>query len=309
MAFSKGIRLIGLLILIGCVPAKPVQLDKPDLIKEPVIQHQKTIVEHQYELLVVDVDGSPVNGAKIDYSMKDGAKLVKSKSFITSSDGKLKDSLNVTSLFWYTIVYKSSLEYEVSKDGYYPTSGELRSDDSSLKTTKVTLKSPLDYLSKQFILSISDMKLKAKIITLVDLIVLQGLVTDSILENKSIDVISFKNNKYLKFKFNNTNVYNSLKLNKYDIGKKLFDDVIRKVLNPLNEYIGGSDLFYGYDLTVTGYTKSFADDYASSKPIEYRFLIPEKIVRQYKEKDISGQQVLDSSIILMDDERIELKLQ
>jgi len=38
-------------------------------------------------------------------------------------------------------------------------------------------------------------------------------------------------------------------------------------------------------------------------------MIPEKIVRQYKNKDISGQQVLDASVILMDGERIELKLQ
>ena len=80
-------------------------------------------------------------------------------------------------------------------------------------------------------------------------------------------------------------------------------------MNPLNEYVGSSDLFYGYDLTVIGYTKSFIEENATEKPIEYRFLIPAKVVTQYKNNDISGQQVLDTSVILMDDERIELKLQ
>jgi len=109
--------------------------------------------------------------------------------------------------------------------------------------------------------------------------------------------------------FTNINVYNSLKLDKYDIGNRLFDEVVRRVLSPLNEYIADSDLFYGYDLTVIGHTKSFADEYVAAEPVEYRFIIPESIVRQYKNKDITGQQVLDASVILMDDERIELKLQ
>lgn len=83
-------------------------------------------------------------------------------------------------------------------------------------------------------------------------------------------------------------------------------------MNPLNDHISNPKMFYGYDLKVIGYTKNFADkysEYSAGTPIEYRFMIPEDIVRKYKNKDISGQVVLDSSIILMDDERIELKLQ
>ena len=79
-------------------------------------------------------------------------------------------------------------------------------------------------------------------------------------------------------------------------------------MNPLTDHLGNSKEFYGYDLTVFGHTKSFADKYATSQ-IVYRFLIPKKTVNKYKQKNISGQQVLDSSVILMDDERIDLKLQ
>ena len=105
------------------------------------------------------------------------------------------------------------------------------------------------------------------------------------------------------------NVFNSLKLDKYDIGKEVFDEVIRKILSPLNDYIGDSELFYGYDFAVTGYTKSFAEKFAVAEDIERRFMVPESIVSKYKDKDISGQQVLDSSILLMDDERGEFRLQ
>ena len=164
-------------------------------------------------------------------------------------------------------------------------------------------------LHNEFSSRISDAKLKSRILSFIDLIILQGRVTESLLEMHSINLAGFKGNSYLQFKFTNVNVYNSLKLDKYDIGKRLFDEVIRKVLTPLNEHIGNSKLFYGYDLTLVGNTKSFTEDYATPKQIEYRFLIPGKTVSLYKDKEITGQQVLDSSVILMDDERIELKLQ
>jgi len=121
--------------------------------------------------------------------------------------------------------------------------------------------------------------------------------------------LNLKAKKYLKFKFVNTNVYNSLRLTKYDIAKILFDEVIRKILDPLNYHISDPTQFYGYDLTILAGTKSFARKSDIPTLIEYRFIIPQATVGKYKDKDISGQDVLNESIILMDDERIELKLQ
>jgi len=40
----------------------------------------------------------------------------------------------------------------------------------------------------------------------------------------------------------------------------------------------------------------------------YRFLMPENVVRKYKNKEILRQKLLDKSVIHMDDELIELKL-
>lgn len=294
-----------LLFMVGCAPVQYSPVEK-----------QKPTVQHQYELTVVDVDGNPLEGVRIDYELKDRKSVVKSTSYITTTDGKLSESLSATPdpQFTYSTFYESEFDYKASKDGFYSKSGKLSkyetdSNYTPAKKETMTLIRPIDYLNKEFASTLSDVKLKTRILSFIDLIILQGLVTESVLETHSVNLVPFKGNSYLQFKFTNVNVYNSLKLDKYDIGKRLFDEVIRKILSPLNEHIAESNVFYGYDLTVVGHTKSFADEYATAKPIEYRFMIPEKTVRKYKNKDISGQQVLDASVILMDDERIELKLQ
>ena len=301
-----------LFLMAGCAPVQYSTVPQ----QKPTVPQQKPTVSHQYELSVVDVDGNPLPGVKVDYELKDNERLVESTSYVTKSDGKVSASLTATPdpQFTYSTFYKSEFAYKASKDGYYAKSGELSKFKTDSKytppeTKTITLVRPIDYFDKQFASTLSDTKLKAKILNFIDLIILQGLVTESVLETQSINLVPFKGNSYLQFKFTNVNVYNSLKLDKYEIGKRLFDEVVRKVLSPLNEHAAESKLFYGYDLTIVGHTKSFAKKYATAKPIEYRFMIPEKVVRQYKNKDISGQQVLDASVILMDDERIELKLQ
>ncbi|MDZ4711284.1 MAG: hypothetical protein SGI89_03055, partial [bacterium] len=38
----------------------------------------------------------------------------------------------------------------------------------------------------------------------------------------------------------------------------------------------------------------------------YKFVVPIEVVVRYKNNDVTGQQVFDESVILLDDERIEL---
>lgn len=296
-----------LLLMMGCAP-----------VQYSAVPRQKPTVPHQYELSVVDVNGNPLEGVKIEYTLKDRGNVIESSSYTTSSDAILTKGLSATMdpKYSYLKQYKSEFDFKATKDGYYSKSGTMSSRygeeysyGKPVEKEKITLIRPIDYFDNKFASTLSDAKLKTRILGFIDLIILQGLVTESVLETRSVNLVPFKGNSYLQFKFTNVNVYNSLKLNKYDIGKRLFDEVVRKVLTPLNEHVAESNLFYGYDLTIVGHTKSFADKYATDKPIEYRFMIPENIVRKYKNKDISGQQVLDASVILMDDERIDLKLQ
>lgn len=271
---------------------------------DPLTEKKIVLSPKWYKLTITDIDGLPIQNAKIEYKMKSNSKTVKEKTILTDDNGLLTDLTYVNTEKGYLDIY--SLDYKISKDGFYSKSGTLSS--SNLSET-VNLIKPIDYLNKEFVISSKGDKLKSNIIKFIDLILLQSLLSESYLELQSINLVPFKEKNYLTFKFINTNSYNSLKLNKYDIAKLLFDEVIRKILNPLNDYLGESKEFYGYDLVVIGHTKSFADKYASNQKINYRFLIPNDIVKKYKNKDITGQQVIDASVILMDDERIDLKLQ
>lgn len=283
-----------------------------------LIAPQKPPVKHSYLIKISDINNNPVEGAKVHYQLKNLDKIIRDTTITTKNDGIVFDFLQATAdpVYSYLKSYKSEFSYEIKKDGYYTQKGKFDSNygedytrDKEQKNETIILIKPTDYIKDSFILSSQGEELKIKILGFIDVLLLQSLLSDSYLETQSINLIDFKENKYLTFKFVNTNSYNSLKLNKYDIGKTLFDEVIRKILNPLNENLGKSKEFYGYDLTVVGHTKSFADKYALVQKIIYRYMIPREIVEKYKNKDISGQQVIDASIILMDDERIDLKLQ
>ena len=269
-------------------------------------------INHNYELDVIDIDSNPIHGARVDYELMHELEIIEISSHVTGEDGRVSASLQLLKdAFTFCCI-----KYKVFKKGYYPKTGEKCSqttpkyDIKTIETVNEVIKliKPIDYITNNFSSTLSDINLKTKVLNFIDIIIIQGLFSDSLMETKSIDLVTFKNNKYLRFKFINTNVYNSLKLDKYEIGKNIFDDVVRKLLSPLNEHIGDSNLFYGYDIIIIGNTMNFVDE-SKAKQIEYRFMIPESIVKEYKDKNISGQQVLDASVILMDDERIELKLQ
>jgi len=177
-----------------------------------------------------------------------------------------------------------------------------------MKSEKVRLIHLNDYFKTTFLSSKIGIELKDKILPLIEQRIFESL-TDCYMETRSIDLLIYKGKKYLRFKFVSDKVYNALRLNKYDIAKTLFDEVVRKALNPLNSHISDPTQFYGYDINIIGHTKSFTDEYSIPTSIEYRFIMPQATIRNYKDNDISGQDLLNESIILMDDERIELKLQ
>ena len=88
-------------------------------LQAPVEGSQSTEV-HQYELMVVDVDGNPIEGVKIDYKLKNGPKILKNNTYITKSDGKLSENLCATHKLEYSF---SIIEYKASKTGFYSKNG------------------------------------------------------------------------------------------------------------------------------------------------------------------------------------------
>lgn len=266
---------------------------------------------HSYQLKVVDYDNNPIVGANVKYLVMDGATLAIDTTEILDKYGIINCTIKATYL---SSSFETLLHYKITQDGYYSAEGSLTlssytNDMSSpTKREKIILYKPDDYLNKSFLKSAKGKGLKNKILSFIDLLRLQSLLSDSELNYGEIEIIQFKNKPYLTLSINSTNVYNEIKLNRYDIGKEIFDVIIRKILNPLNDYLDDNS-FVGYDIKVSSHSKNFIDKAAITKTTEYRFLLPKSSVKKYKDKDISGQKLLDDSIILMDDERIDLKLQ
>jgi len=285
---------------------------------------------HKYSIKIVDVEGKPVENANIEYQIKAEAAqnmLTASvagtevnKRIPTPKDSVVVDQI-VAPLYDGNLQsvndYRSSLSYRITKQGYYTQTGDLYSRYGSYRYESnpetvvkvVKLVRSIDYLSPEFTNSISDEILKEKILLFIDNIILKGLLANSILQLQSIQINDFKEKPYIHFSYSNVNVYNTVRMNKYDIAKDIFDEVIRKILTPMNNHIGASDLFYGYDIEIRVRSESFLDEYDSVKETTYRYLMPEETVRSYKNNDLSGQQLIDRSIVIMDDERIDLKLQ
>jgi len=310
---SKATTIAALVLVVGLAGCAPRQ----GYVRPSSYSQAPSSTNHAYEIAVKNSANEPIQGAQVEFTLTSTSFPNPEKSACTSdANGICKASVNVFSTSTYSQSYNSKASYKVSMPGYYSDSGELSSSwgssyskQAQVVQRKSFLYKPADYLAESFLNTTSDRELRDKAIKFVSTIRLQSLLVDADLVVRGMDVSKFKAKKYLQLKINTTTSYNSLKLDKYGIAKRIFDDSLRKILNPLNEDISNPRTFYGYDLVVYGYTKDFSKEYALSDKIEYRFLMPQESVRQYKNKDISGQQLLDASVILMNDERIDLKLQ
>lgn len=275
-------------------------------------------VTHQYNVTAVDVSGQPVAGVTVEVQLEGKGTSNQTMSCTTDESGRcppVRYEVSRDPSLTYVVSYSSTAKAKATKDGYYSTSTSGSSSAGSkygtdgLTELRLKMIQPVNYLDDGFAASAADRELRERVLRFLEIIRLQSILGDAEVMLKGVGTSEFKGKKYLRLRVNSTTTYNSLKLNKYDMGKRLFDETVRKVLNPLNDNIAAPKAYYGYDIVVYGHTKSFAEKYAVADKVEYRFLLPETAVRRYKEKDISGQALLDAGVQLMDDERVEFKLQ
>ena len=294
---------IGIVLMTGCAPSPA---HRPPSVKTNL---------HTYDVIVKDVDGNPIENAEVEYTSKNQTFLQDTGVEYTGTDGTVSIEVKATPdpdpKYNFPHGYNTVFEYTAKKEGYNSVRGIMRSRARTWVFEKdhVTLIKPTDYFDQDFISSAEGIELKVKILAMVDLIKSQGLLSKALLQKRSIKLLEFKAKRYLSIGFDSVNVYNSLQLNRYDIGKRLFDQIARKILGPLNQHISDPRAFYGYDIVIRGRTTSLAGKYAPIEDIMYSFFMPIDAVREYKNKVISGQALLDRSIILMDDERVEFRLQ
>jgi hypothetical protein len=263
--------------------------------------------KHNFYLDFKDFDDSPIQNSQVEYEMKCNDDVISQKTVLTDEHGSVSD-------FVYEYFDKGEtstksncyLSYSIENEYYYSNSGIIASS-SKWETNisrEVFLFKPSDYFEEDFYTRSQNSELSIKLLKVVDHINIHGVDENTILKPRSIKVTLFKEKPFLRFAF--TNISYSLMEDKYDTGKNIFDDVIRKLINLNSKTLEESNQFHGYDLSVTN---ALILDVPVFREIEYRFIIPKDIAKKYANKDITGQKMLDSSVILMDGERIELKLQ
>lgn len=299
MKYTVFILFCVFLLSVGCIRQT----------KEETIEKEIGTSDHHYELIFIDGFGKPLEGVQLDYTLESKFRTI-NRSTVTPSNGRLYVYFNVPEDP--QSVYRSSLSFIAKKEGYDPYNGKLYINDSkkvSSKRINVVLNlSRKRYFQKEFYAFIDD-DFKDIALQLIDNIIKPEFIKKAYLAPYSIHISYFNNRKYLHLKCIKEIVYNSINFDKYDIAKLIFDNVVRKLLTPLSEYFESSDFFDGYDISVTGFTKNFLDDSAVPEQIEYNFFIPVQIANQYKAWEISNQKLVDSSVILMDKDRIELRFQ
>jgi hypothetical protein len=310
--FSVGLVFAGV-SLAGCgTPSRPVPVvsySAPAVVETPT-------VTHEYNVTAIDAEGKPLAGTDVVIKVTSKGAAEKEAKCVTDTAGRCEAvSIEVKRDPTYTYVtsYASSASAVANKSGYYTAKSAQFINDSTKKPNsrdiKLRLIQPLDYLDSNLKNSAADKELRGRVLRFLEVIKLQSLLNDAEVMLSGIGTSEFKGKKYLRVRVNSTTVYNSLKMDKYAIGKQLYDETVRKLLNPLNDHIAAPKAYFGYDIVVYGYTKNLTEKYTTPTKIEYRFLLPESAVRRYKEKDISGQALLDAGVQLIDDERVEFKLQ
>lgn len=314
---SNRVLCLGLAIagvgLAGCgTPSGPVPVVS---YSKPAVAEAATVT-HEYSVTAVDADSKPLSGADVVVKLTSKGALDKEAKCVTDAVGRCEAmtiEVKRDPTYTYVTSYASNASAVANKSGYYPAKSAQFINDSTKKPNsrdiKLRLLQPLDYLDANLKNSAADKELRGRVLRFLEVIKLQSLLNDAEVMLNGIGTSEFKSKKYLRVRVNSTTVYNSLKLDKYAIGKQLYDETVRKLLNPLNDHIAAPKAYFGYDIVVYGYTKNLTEKYATPTKIEYRFLLPESAVRRYKEKDISGQALLDAGVQLIDDERVEFKLQ
>ncbi len=125
---------------------------------------------------------------------------------------------------------------------------------------------------------------------------------------KAIFKKEYKGSKYLNLDVWHLNILNNanIKLNdSYKISRYLFDHIIRAGLRIFSDTLHAEGIS-GISFTILSSENNFIrkDD---PEVIRYQFYLPKKEILQYVNDDITGKKLAESSYILVNGERIELK--
>lgn len=308
-----------LIFIGGCSSASP------KLVSEP-IRYGKIKFE------IVDINDIPIKNAKLEiekkisYDFATGytSPLKKNKEILKNETENIILENNIFELDYpiYSTskygdgfagwgLYSFYVEYnilKIEKDNYYSKINiPIFSNFSIDYNDKIILYKNEDYFKKEFLNEERNIQLKEKISKFVDIMNVVGYLKNGNLLYRGIGLYNFRNKNYIEVNFNSSVIYNSSKFNKYDIGKEVYQELVVKILDYL--VMIEDEKVNGVNVKVKGAMKNFINENDLKTEIQYDFIMEKETIRKFKDKDITSQKLLDESVILMDNERIELRLQ
>ncbi len=119
----------------------------------------------------------------------------------------------------------------------------------------------------------------------------------------------FKGKKYVEIKFDYLVTYNTIRISSYEAASMTFDNVVKKLAKQIiHEFENMNDLA-GFIFNIRYTNKDFSAESESSEEVINEFVMNKGPLLQYANLDITNQNLIDNSIVLVDGERIALNLQ
>jgi len=240
-------------------------------------------------ITALNIKGTPLSGVRVEvFPRTNGSECVSNDNGTCALTEKLKRS--------------DLLLVSVSKPRYFPLVATFYPDVADLKLTLVAYTDVFCEAMFSPSMAVVADKVEQQVARIFN------RATADAAAPVEICVSEFKKLKYMSIKLENRIAFNDNLLTSYVIGARVFDEVVKKMLQQVSA--DSADLgFDGYDITVLSQKKIFEDKNSVVKPVDFRFYFSKKLVAKYIDKDLSGQQLLDGSIILLNDDRVDLKLQ
>jgi len=135
-----------------------------------------------------------------------------------------------------------------------------------------------------------------------------AILDDLLLNN--ICTETYKGNEYFSIKMNSTIKFNENKLTDYDVAKRLFISPILEYIKSPNYISNKSSVFYGSEFTINTKIEDFSKTYGDiGRTIVLKYYIPASSIKSFVNQNISRQELLDASVLLVNDDLIKVKFQ
>lgn len=124
-----------------------------------------------------------------------------------------------------------------------------------------------------------------------------------------IDFKTFKEQNYIEVKINYLVTYNTLRVSMYEAASMTFDEVVKKLAKKIITDFKKQDSITGFIFNISYSDMDFLAKEKTLRLVRNEFILPKEACKKYANLEITNQDLINQSIVLVDGERISLNLQ